>query len=52
VEIQEPELPPQEFQAAIRCEILLHELNAQFTLDVPSQTANSPPHNSALPSWV
>jgi hypothetical protein len=42
----------QQDQAGERGEILLHELNAPITLDVLSQTANPPPRDRALLSWV
>ncbi len=45
---EDAELLPGAVGAAVRDEILLHELNAQIIFDVPSQTAYSQAHDRGL----
>jgi hypothetical protein len=55
VQVEEPEVPPQELQPAVRGEVLLHELDSQITFDRSTETCYSQAHDRGLlceESWL
>lgn len=48
MQVEEPEVAPQQLQAAVRREVLLHELDPQITLDRATETCYSQAHARGL----
>jgi hypothetical protein len=55
VQVDEPEVPPEQLQATVRGEVLLHKLNAQIPFDDTVQTRYAQAHDRAScvrESWL